>query len=59
MMINFKSLPKLKNSKAVAFGMMRKSGKSSHNDSGLNQVLNSGVFCLSGGQVMGFSCENV
>ncbi len=46
----FKLLPKLKNSKAVAFGMMRKSGKSSHNDPGLNNVLNSGVssVCLVG-----------
>ncbi len=46
----FKSLPKLKNSKAVAFGMMRKHGKSSKNDAGLNAVLNSGVssVCLVG-----------
>ena len=46
----FKSLPKLKNSKAVAFGMMRKHGKSAHNDPGLNSVLNSGVssVCLVG-----------
>ncbi len=46
----FKSLPKLKNSKAVAFGMMRKSGKTSKNDLGLNAVLNSGVSsaCLVG-----------
>ena len=39
----FQKLPKLSNSKAVAFGMMRKSGKSSQNDPGLNTVLNSGV----------------
>ena len=46
----FKSLPKLKNSKAVAFGMMRKHEKSVHNDPGLNSVLNSGVssVCLVG-----------
>ena len=46
----FKSLPKLRNAKAVAFGMMRKSGKSSYNDPGLNSVLNSGVssVCLVG-----------
>ncbi|MEE2695232.1 MAG: citramalate synthase [Pseudomonadota bacterium] len=46
----FKSLPKLKNSKLVAFGMMRKHGKSSQNDPGLNAVLNSGVSsaCLVG-----------
>ncbi len=46
----FKCLPSLKNSKAVAFGMMRKFGKSSQNDRGLNLVLNSGVstVCLVG-----------
>ncbi len=46
----FSSIPKLKNSKAVAFGMMRKSGRSSKNDSGLNAVLNAGVssVCLVG-----------
>ena len=46
----FKSLPKLKSSKLVAFGMMRKYGKSSENDPGLNAVLNSGVSaaCLVG-----------
>ncbi len=46
----FKSLPKLKNSKAVAFGMMRKSGKIPNDDPGLNHVLNSGVssVCLVG-----------
>ena len=46
----FQKLPKLRNSKAVAFGMMRKFGKSSQNDSGLNAVLNSGVstVCLVG-----------
>ena len=46
----FPKLPKLSNSKAVAFGMMRKFGKSSQNDSGLNAVLNSGVstVCLVG-----------
>ncbi len=46
----FKSLPKLKNSKAVAFGMMRKPGKSANNDPNLNAVLNSGVssVCLVG-----------
>ncbi len=46
----FKLLPKLKNSKAVAFGMMRKSGKTAKNDSGLNAVLDSGVStaCLVG-----------
>ena len=50
MTIFFKSLPKLKNSKAVAFGMMRKHEKSVHNDPGLNSVLNSGVssVCLVG-----------
>ncbi|MFL2661510.1 MAG: citramalate synthase [Alphaproteobacteria bacterium] len=46
----FRKLPKLKNSKAVAFGMMRKHGKSAKNDPGLNAVLNSGVpsSCLVG-----------
>ena len=46
----FRSLPKFKNAKAVAFGMMRKRGESSHNDPGLNAVLNSGVssVCLVG-----------
>ncbi len=46
----FKKIPKLKNSKAVAFGMMRKHGKSAKNDPGLNAVLNSGVSssCLVG-----------
>ena len=46
----FKSLPKLKSSKIVAFGMMRKFGKSSQNDPGLNAIINSGVSsaCLVG-----------
>ncbi len=46
----FKSIPKLKNSKAVAFGMMRKAGRKSKSDPGLNSVLNSGVssVCLVG-----------
>ena len=46
----FKALPTLKNSKVVAFGMMRNSGKSAGNDPGLNSVLNSGVSstCLVG-----------
>ena len=34
----FKSIPKLKNSKAVAFGMMRKAGRKSKSDPGLNSV---------------------
>ena len=55
----FKSLPKLKNSKAVAFGMMRKPGKSAKNDAGLNAVLNSGVSatCLVG-KSSGFQVRN-
>ncbi len=46
----FKSMPKTRSAKVVAFGMMRKHGKSSHNDPGLNAVINSGVSsaCLVG-----------
>ena len=46
----FKKLPKKSSSKVVAFGMMRKPGKSANNDPGLNAVLNSGVssVCLVG-----------
>ena len=39
----FKKVPKMSNSKIVAFGMTRKNGKSCQNDPGLNAVLNSGV----------------
>ena len=39
----FKKIPKLRNSKIVAFGMTRKHGKSASNDPGLNAVLNSGT----------------
>ena len=46
----FKMMKSSKKSKLVAFGMMRKKGKSSKNDPGLNAVLNSGVssVCLVG-----------
>ena len=46
----FKTLPKKFNSMVVAFGMMRKKGKSASNDPVLNAVLNSGVSttCLVG-----------
>ena len=46
----FKSLPKSRSTKVVAFGMMRKHGKSAANDPNLNAVLNSGVgtACLVG-----------
>ena len=46
----FKSIPKSISSNVVAFGMMRKSGKSANNDPNLNAVLNSGVntACLVG-----------
>ena len=46
----FNSIPKSINSKVVAFGMMRKHGKSANNDPNLNAVLNSGVdtVCLVG-----------
>jgi 2-isopropylmalate synthase len=46
----FKSLPNLRNSEVVAFGMMRKFGKSANDDPGLNAVINSGVSsaCLVG-----------
>ena len=50
-MINFlKNLPAKFKTKVVAFGMMRKKGKSASNDPGLNAVLNSGVSttCLVG-----------
>ena len=48
--IFFKKIPKKLRSKVVAFGMMRKPGKSASNDPGLNSVLNSGVSsaCLVG-----------
>ncbi len=46
----FKKISHQSKSKLVAFGMMRKSGKSANNDPGLNTVLNSGVssVCLVG-----------
>ena len=46
----FKKVLHQSKSKLVAFGMMRKSGKSANNDPGLNAVLNSGVssVCLVG-----------
>lgn len=46
----FANLPKLNNSKFVAFGMTRKSGISANNDPNLNQVINSNVdnICLVG-----------
>ena len=46
----FKTLPQKFKSIVVAFGMMRKKGKSASNDPGLNAVLNSGVptTCLVG-----------
>ncbi len=46
----FKTMGDSNLSKLVAFGMMRKKGKSSSNDPGLNAVLNSGVskVCLVG-----------
>ena len=46
----FKKVSHKSRSKLVAFGMMRKSGKSANNDPGLNAVLNSGVssVCLVG-----------
>ena len=48
--IFFKKISKKLRSKVVAFGMMRKPGKSASNDPGLNSVLNSGVSsaCLVG-----------
>ncbi len=39
----FKSCPKFKNSKLVAFGMTKKYGKTARSDAGLNSILNSGV----------------
>ena len=46
----FKSIVKSKKNNLVAFGMMRKHGKSAQNDPNLNAVLNSGVstVCLVG-----------
>ena len=46
----FKKISRQSKSRLVAFGMMRKSGKSASNDPGLNAVLNSGVssVCLVG-----------
>ena len=46
----FKKITKNSPSTLVAFGMMRKAGKSANNDPGLNAVLNSGVssVCLVG-----------
>ncbi len=46
----FKSLPRSRSTKVVAFGMMRRHGKSAGNDPNLNAVLNSGVgtACLVG-----------
>ena len=46
----FKTVKPSRVSKLVAFGMMRKKGKSASNDPGLNSVLNSGVSaaCLVG-----------
>ena len=46
----FKNLPKLKSSKIVAFGMMRKKGKKPENDKGLSAILESGInkACLVG-----------
>ena len=46
----FKKISHQSKSRLVAFGMMRKSGKSANNDPGLNAVLNSGVssVCLVG-----------
>ncbi len=46
----FKSLPKLKFSKIVAFGMMRKHSSNSRNDEGIKSIINSGVrnACLVG-----------
>ena len=43
--IFFKSLPKLKFSKVVAFGMMRKHKVNVKDDIGLKSILNSGVGC--------------
>ena len=51
----FKSLPKLKSSKLVAFGMMRKYGKSSENDPGLNAVLNQ-IQSMMGDLRLGLGC---